>query len=304
MLHVEQIMQDAGWFDKSPNGLVDVGDVTPVVPTQLQSGKDWTAVVQHKWQELIDEKCRNISGNTEDIDKACYNQESPTEVKIVDKAYLTAKFKAKVDKEQNIIDGTVSDFALNTEQEGAFRIIANHASTQGPEQLKMYLGGMGGTRKSQVIKALIVFFERPNESHRIIVMAPTGNAAALVGGSTYHSILGLNDKSSFAVSLSKVRSRLDGVNYILLDEVSMLSCHDLYKISVQLAKAFSEPNKQFGGMNFVFAGDFGQLPPVGGESISLYSGSIGAQIYSGLSHYGQESAIGEALWHQVTTVVI
>ena len=135
-------------------------------------------------------------------------------------------------------------------------------------------------------------------------MAPTGNAAALVGGSTYHSILGLNDKGSFTVSLAKVRSRLDGVDYTFLDEVSMLSCHDMYKISVQLAKAFNEPNKPFGGMNFVFAGDFGQLPPVGGESISLYSGNIGVNIYSGLSHYGQESAIGKALWHQVTTVVI
>ena len=209
-----------------------------------------------------------------------------------------------MEKEQNIIDSTVSDFSLNIDQERAFRIIANHASTEKPEQLLMYIGGMAGTGKSQVIKALTAFFERRNEFHRIIVMAPTGNAAALVGGSTYHSILGINDKGSFAVSLAKVRCRLDGVNYIFLDEVSMLSCHDMYKISVQLAKAFNEPNKPFGGLNFIFAGDFGQLPPVNGESISLYSGSIGAQIYSGLSHYGQESAIGKALWHQVTTVII
>ena len=48
MLHVEQTMQDAGWFDKSPNGLADVGDLTLVIPTQLQSAKDWSAVVQHK----------------------------------------------------------------------------------------------------------------------------------------------------------------------------------------------------------------------------------------------------------------
>ena len=105
--------------------------------------------------------------------------------------------------------------------------------------------------------------------------------------------------------MAKVRTRLDGVNYIFLDEVSMLSCHDLYNISAQLAKAFNEPNKPFGGLNMIFSGDFSQLPPVGGgESISLYSGSIGTQIHSGLSHYGQESAIGKALWHQVTTVVL
>ena len=48
MSHVEQIMWDAGWFDKSPNGPAQVGDLTPIIPTQLLSGKDWTAVIQHK----------------------------------------------------------------------------------------------------------------------------------------------------------------------------------------------------------------------------------------------------------------
>jgi len=305
MLHVEQTMRDAGWFDKSPNGSADVGDLTPVVPTQLQSGKDWTAIVQNKRQELIDERCKNIPDHIDDINKTGYDQESLAEVKIVDKTYLTAKFKAKVEKEQNIIDSTVSDFLLNIDQERAFRIIANHASTEKPGQLIMYIGGMAGTGKSQVIKALTAFFEKRNESHRIVITAPTGTAAALVGGSTYHSILGINDKSASTISMAKVRTRLDGVDYMFLDEVSMLSCHDMYNISAQPAKAFNEPNKPFGGLNMIFSGDFSQLPPVGGgESVSLYSGSIGTQIYSGLSHYGQESAIGKALWHQVTTVVI
>jgi hypothetical protein len=56
MLHVEQIMQDTGWFEKSPNGPADVGDLTPVVPDVPQSGKYWTAVVQIKQQELIDKR--------------------------------------------------------------------------------------------------------------------------------------------------------------------------------------------------------------------------------------------------------
>ena len=52
----------------------------------------------------------------------------------------------------------------------------------------------------------------------------------------------------------------------------------------------------------VFAGDFAQLPPaVGGEGVSLYSRSIGSIASSKKS---QEEAIGKALWHQVTTVVI
>ena len=116
----------------------------------------------------------------------------------------------------------------------------------------MYVGGMVGTGKSQVIKSMTKFFERQNESHHIIITAPTGTAAALVGGSTYHSIFGINDKGTSNMSMTKVRTRLDGVDYIFLDEVSMLSCHDLYNISAQLAKAFNEPNKPFGGLNITF----------------------------------------------------
>jgi hypothetical protein len=123
-------MQDAGWFDKSPNGPADVGDLTPVVPTQLQSGKDWTAIVQHKRQELVDNRCKNIPDHIDDINNTGCDPESLAEVRIVDKTYLTAKFKAKVEKEQNIIDNTVTDFLLNTDQERAFCIIANRASTE------------------------------------------------------------------------------------------------------------------------------------------------------------------------------
>jgi predicted AAA+ superfamily ATPase len=34
------------------------------------------------------------------------------------------------------------------------------------EKLKMYLRGIGGTGKSQVIKALVYFFTQQNEEHR------------------------------------------------------------------------------------------------------------------------------------------
>jgi len=58
----------------------------------------------------------------------------------------------------------------------------------------------------------------------------------------------------------------------------------------------------FGGINIVFAGDFAQLPPVGGHS--LFSGNIRTQLHSALTVAGQEAAIGKVLWHQITTVVI
>jgi hypothetical protein len=47
----------------------------------------------------------------------------------------------------------------------------------------------------------------------------------------YHSILGINDKNASTICMAKLRTRLDGVNYMFLDEVSMLSYHDMYDIS-------------------------------------------------------------------------
>jgi hypothetical protein len=193
---------------------------------------------------------------------------------------------------------------LNTEQQRAFRIVANHAVGQEQEQLKMYLGGMGGTGKSQVIKALTYFFNKRNEAHRFVVLGPTGTSAALLGGSTYHSFLGVNmtEIKVTVGNMASVKNRLDGVEYIFIDEVSMMACHEMYKISAQLAKALNVFDMPFGGMNMIFAGDFAQLPPVGGAS--LFSDTVGTQLHAGLKPAAQEAVIGKALWHQVTTVVI
>ncbi|KAF8702360.1 hypothetical protein AX14_014404 [Amanita brunnescens Koide BX004] len=142
-------------------------------------------------------------------------------------------------------------------------------------------------------------------SYRFITVAPTGTAAALLSGSTYHSVLGINEMASeaqTAKSLIQVRTRLLGVDYIFLDEVSMLSCYDMYKISTQLCRVMNKPTEPFGGLNMLFAGDFAQLPPpVGGENISLYSHMIGKVA---TNEKAQQEALGRALWHQVTTVVI
>ena len=74
-------------------------------------------------------------------------------VQIVDRSYLQKNFKAQSETAQNLIEYVIEKFELTSEQERAFRIIANHAVTPGSEQLTMYVGGMGGTEKSQVIKA-------------------------------------------------------------------------------------------------------------------------------------------------------
>ena len=62
---------------------------------------------------------------------------------------------------------------------------------------------MAGTGKSQVIKALMELFKRREEEYRFQCMAPTGTAAALIGGSTYHSVLGISQYSANQVLMAK-----------------------------------------------------------------------------------------------------
>ena len=86
----------------------------------------------------------------------------------------------------------------------------------------------------------------------------------------------MSSESQATKTLMQVRTRLLAVDYIFMDEVSMISCHDMYKISAQLCKVMNEPTIPFGGLNMPFAGDFAQLPPpVGSESVALYSRTVG-----------------------------
>jgi hypothetical protein len=231
-------------------------------------------------------------------------------VRILTGAYFGRDFVTEKKETNDLINNTVSHFSLNEEQERAFRIIANHVSAPTTEQLKMYLGGMGGTGKSQVIKALIHFFSERNENHCFTVLAPTGTAAALLNGSTYHKALGIHRKSdvgqdfsrSESAILNEVRSRLQGVEYIFIDEVSMIACHELYSISARLAQITGMHDAPFGGMNIILAGDFAQLSPVFGSP--LYDGAVERYVNSRMSVREQETIIGKVLWHQITTVVI
>ena len=301
---VGQMMTDLGWTEPL---YLDRESPVSFRPEVFKPGNVWEQDIDIMKQKILDEKkahhlisnhgCKNA--DMQETPPLALNARSPNIVKVVDKSYLERKFHKEGDSV--LIDSTVQNFSLNKEQERAFRIIANHAISENPEQLRMYLGGMGGTGKTQVIKALSCFFTQRNEAHRFVIVAPTGTAAALLGGSTYHSTFGINDKSGIG-RIGQVKQKLEGVEYVFFDEVSMLSARDMYRINLQLSRVFDVAHAPFGGLNLVFSGDFAQLPPaIGGEHVSLYSRTIGAIATDMKS---QEEAIGKALWHQVTTVVI
>ena len=75
----------------------------------------------------------------------------------------------------------------------------------------------------------------------------------------------------------------------------------MYYINVQLAKVLENAHVPFSSLNMIFSGDFAQLlPAVGGENVSL----LRSVSEMSTDRKSQEEAVGKALWHQVTTVVI
>lgn len=197
------------------------------------------------------------------------------------------------------------EFSLNEEQYHAFMIIAGHLTWRWKDPLLMYLRGMGDTGKLQVIKAVMSYLTARNESHYFLVLALMGAVASLVDGSTYHSVLGFSrdDSAANGTKLAKVRKCLALVDFIFIDEISMMSCRDLYCISARLSCAFDLPLVVFGGKSMCVSGDFAQLLPAGTGHLSLYSSSVSLGM-AGLTLSGQQNAMGKAIWHQFTTIVI
>jgi len=199
MLEMDGIIKNSGWMNESIDGLSSV-DLSPVQPKVMQGASKWDAAVQTKRQQYLDEKSRHMPNHPGKTKQNKFNNS----VKIINKEYLQNGFKHTDQSAHDAIDNIIAKFSLNCEQERAFRIVANHAMTSNTERLSMYLGGMGGTGKSHVIEALVHFFTIRNEEHRFMILAPMGSAAALLNGSTYHSALGINDRSASAKNLAQV----------------------------------------------------------------------------------------------------
>lgn len=203
------------------------------------------------------------------------------------------------DREVNI-EAIISEYTLSLEQERAFRIIAEHSMLLKPGPLRMFLNGPGGTGKSRVINALTDFLQRRNQSRRFRLCSYTGVAAKNITGMTLHSALLLNHRAKKGVVTQTnhdLISMWQGVDYMFIDEASMVGSKLLVQINNALCRA-KEEQSAFGGVSIIFAGDFAQLPPVGDSQ--LFSR---VRTLSG-SEAVQKHVQGKLLWFSVDVVVI
>jgi len=204
---------------------------------------------------------------------------------------------------ETLIRRVVGTWSLNLEQMRAFEIVARHALESKPAQLLMYLGGPGGTGKSRVVSALRDMFESRGEKRRFRLAAYTGVAARNIGGATLHALLQMNESGREISAKTKrdLSAMWEGVDYLFVDEVSMIGCEMMHKISRALTEAKGSTTA-FGGINVIFAGDFAQLPPIG--DTRLYKDINTTSLSASATNRAQGKVLGRLLWLSVETVVI
>jgi ATP-dependent DNA helicase PIF1 len=201
-----------------------------------------------------------------------------------------------------------AQFSLDTNQEQsrAFRIAAEHFAFNLMKQMLLFITRIGGSGKSHIIKAIVALFKRCGCPENLLLSAPTGSAAVLIDGYTIHALTFLpgGETSRKASDLQDIWGK---VHYLILD-VSMVSAELLCQISerISMGKQGTDPqarNKPFGGVNIIFAGDLGQLRPVG--SSALYSSDLLGRLASQTSETirGHRGLFGASIWQQLTHIV-
>ena len=133
----------------------------------------------------------------------------------------------------------------------------------------LFLAGNAGTGKSFLVNILIeavkhIKIKAGNELQKppVIVMAPTANAAYIIGGKTIDSVLGFNPMDSNrytqtdAGRLAMMKFQYEDVKVIFCDEISMVGSMKLAKINYRFQDIADGPQKQefMGGISFLASG--------------------------------------------------
>ncbi|MBP7875897.1 AAA family ATPase [Candidatus Woesebacteria bacterium] len=122
-----------------------------------------------------------------------------------------------------------------------------------------FVTGKAGTGKSHLLQYL-----KNHSKKNLVVAAPTGVAAIVVGGQTIHSLFklppALLDQNSFPID-ARTRKLLSVVELVIIDEISMVRA-DLMDAIDTVMRISKKSRLPFGGAQVVMFGDPYQLPPI------------------------------------------
>ncbi|XP_058791053.1 ATP-dependent DNA helicase PIF1-like [Phymastichus coffea] len=173
------------------------------------------------------------------------------------------------DSDLDDLDESIKNF--NNDQLRIFNTITSTISS-GSKVMRMFVSGFEGTGKSYLIENLVLWNKRKRNKNTAVA-APTGIAAFNIEGLTIHRLLQLpveqggtaKYKSLSVNTLKRVRQSFKDVDFIIIDEISMISNITLIYIHLRLVEIFGTSDKEdgwFRKIHIIVFGDLLQLPPV------------------------------------------
>ena len=126
----------------------------------------------------------------------------------------------------------------------------------------LLVNGKAGTGKTTLIHYLNNLL-RVNGKN-IVIVAPTGVAAIMVGGSTIHSFFRFPPRVIMDEDIRKLEDRklYSTLDLLIIDEISMVRADILDAIDKFLRLNGPNSSQPFGGVSLLLVGDLFQLPPV------------------------------------------
>lgn len=127
---------------------------------------------------------------------------------------------------------------------------------------------VGGAGTGKSVTCAVMVSEFATARTRVQIVAPSGTAAVNVRAQTLHSFFGLGGSTNKGIDelvrsiKPTVRQRIDTVDTLIIDEISMVSSATFERMDRLAKAARDKPDKPFGGMQVIVLGDFCQLPPV------------------------------------------
>lgn len=155
---MRNILHNTGWSKTIKSNFksnLDPKRNNPYLPDYMLPASEWKAKIQSLKQNVLDTR-KGLNTNIDNTLSNTYKTYNHMDVKIIDKSYLEKKYYNT--EHEMSIKNIAQKFLLNTEQKRAFDIVTHHVVMPHSNQLKMYIGGIGGTGKSRVIEAISHYF--------------------------------------------------------------------------------------------------------------------------------------------------
>ena len=224
---------------------------------------------------------------TNNDDKEDFSEIETTSIEEIEEFNRRAKLQASKDLSKfknltNVCDVNElrsSISSLNPQQRRLFDDFTERVVSSDVNERPVYLfvSGNAGTGKSFLVKLLIeavklIKIKAGDELKKppVIVMAPTANAAFIIGGQTIDSALGFLpiDGNRYTQAspgkMAMMKFQFEDVHVVFCDEISMVGSMKLLRINYRFQDLVdgSRCKEYMGGISFVASGDLWQLPPI------------------------------------------